>query len=125
MKVLEHVHKILLLIVLAFGIASIAWSQTPKVEEGVEFRLFAPDLLTPKGMARVQASQLVFDMPLRSGEQLSLIISDPDTGELLSYNALVATNVDDLLVDVPGYGIVSLKATLQQQNVKLALPSVP
>ena len=125
MRLLKCLSRILLWITILFTIINFAWSQTPNVEEGVEFRLFALDLLTPRGMARVSANQLVFDMmdmPLQSGEQLSLIISDPVSGELLSYDALVGPDVRDLLVNIPGAGYVSLKDTLLQQNVRLALP---
>ncbi len=126
MRLLKCLSKVLLLIAVFFTVVNAAWSQTPNIEEGVEFRLFALDLLTPRGMARVSANQLVFDtlgVPLQSGEQLSLIISDPVSGELLSYDALVGPNVRDLLVNIPGAGYVSLKDTLLQQNVRLALPT--
>ena len=139
MKALKHVLKFLFLTVVLFTVFNIAWSQTPIIEaqtptveaqtpiieDGDEFRLFAPDLLTPKGMARVRANQLIFDVPLQSGEQLSLIINHPDTGELLSYNVLVGIDANDLLVDIPGHGFVSLKTTLLEQNVRLALPGTP
>ena len=128
MRLLNCLSKILLLMTLLFSVINVAWTQAPNIEDGVEFRLFALDLLTPRGMARVRANQLVFDMldtPLQSGEQLSLIISDPTSGELLSYDALVGPDVRDLLVNIPGAGYVSLKDTLRQQNVRLALPVGP
>lgn len=117
--------KNLTFVIVIFAISSFALSQAPNIGEGVEFRLMGTDLVTFKGMARVQGNQLIFDKPLQSGEPIRVLVSDPMSGDIITYNALVGINVDDVLVQMPGYnGYVSLKDTLLQQNVRLALPSM-
>ncbi|MEZ4607651.1 MAG: hypothetical protein R2880_08625 [Deinococcales bacterium] len=94
------------------------------MSDGTQVQVVYPDLVSVMAVARVQGGQLVFEGQLQAGREVRLLISNPHTGELLMPTAFVSPQGNDLLMNIPDYGLMPFSMWLAQtRSIKMILPT--